>query len=83
MAQRLLRAYDEIPDGTQCHRKTYITTAFGGLLGKGGPRGRRSGSKGQRARGGRGASRALGRKVQELENLEGSRLVSPLGLQGS
>ena len=33
MAQRLLRAYDEIRDGTQCHRKTYITTAFGGLIG--------------------------------------------------
>ena len=37
MAQRLLRAYDEIPDGTQCHRKTYITTAFGGLIGERGP----------------------------------------------
>ncbi|XP_059107847.1 NADH dehydrogenase [ubiquinone] 1 alpha subcomplex subunit 11 [Peromyscus eremicus] len=33
MAQLLLRAYDEIPDGTQCHRKTYITTALGGLVG--------------------------------------------------
>lgn len=33
MVQRLFRAYDEIPDGTQCHRKTYITTALGGLLG--------------------------------------------------
>ncbi|XP_050995616.1 NADH dehydrogenase [ubiquinone] 1 alpha subcomplex subunit 11 [Acomys russatus] len=33
MAQWLLRAYDEIPDGTQCHRKTYLTTAFGGLIG--------------------------------------------------
>ncbi|XP_007640619.1 NADH dehydrogenase [ubiquinone] 1 alpha subcomplex subunit 11 isoform X1 [Cricetulus griseus] len=33
MAQRLLHAYDEVPDGTQCHRKTYITTALGGLIG--------------------------------------------------
>ncbi|CAO2598465.1 NADH dehydrogenase [ubiquinone] 1 alpha subcomplex subunit 11 [Lemmus lemmus] len=33
MAQWLLRAYHEIPDGTQCHRKTYITTVFGGLIG--------------------------------------------------
>lgn len=47
MAQRLLRAYDEIPDGTQCHRKTYITTAFGGLIGERGPLERR-------ARGGQG-----------------------------
>lgn len=37
MVQRLFRAYDEIPDGTQCHRKTYITTALGGLLGERGP----------------------------------------------
>ncbi|XP_075798710.1 NADH dehydrogenase [ubiquinone] 1 alpha subcomplex subunit 11 isoform X1 [Microtus pennsylvanicus] len=42
MAQRLLRAYDEIPDGTQCHRKTYITTAFGGLIGERGPLERRA-----------------------------------------
>ncbi|XP_021488649.1 NADH dehydrogenase [ubiquinone] 1 alpha subcomplex subunit 11 [Meriones unguiculatus] len=33
MAERLFVAYDEIPDGTQCHRKTYITTALGGLVG--------------------------------------------------
>ncbi|XP_036026852.1 NADH dehydrogenase [ubiquinone] 1 alpha subcomplex subunit 11 [Onychomys torridus] len=33
MAQLLLRAYDEVPDGTQCHRKTYITTLLGALVG--------------------------------------------------
>ncbi|XP_059111607.1 NADH dehydrogenase [ubiquinone] 1 alpha subcomplex subunit 11-like [Peromyscus eremicus] len=33
MAQRLLQAYDDIGDSTQCHRKTCITTALGGLMG--------------------------------------------------
>ncbi|OBS59105.1 hypothetical protein A6R68_09770 [Neotoma lepida] len=33
MVQRLLWAYDEIPHGTWCQSKTYITTAFGGLIG--------------------------------------------------
>ncbi|XP_052571899.1 NADH dehydrogenase [ubiquinone] 1 alpha subcomplex subunit 11-like [Peromyscus californicus insignis] len=33
MAQRLLQAYDDIGDSTQCHCKTCITTALGGLMG--------------------------------------------------
>lgn len=33
MVKQLFDAYNEDPDGTQCHRKAYITTALGGLCG--------------------------------------------------
>lgn len=33
MAKRFFESYNEVPDGTQCHRKTYITTALGGICG--------------------------------------------------
>lgn len=33
MAKRFFEAYNEVLDGTQCHRKVYITTALGGLCG--------------------------------------------------
>lgn len=56
MAQLLLRSYDEIPDGTECHRKTYITTALGGLVGERGPEGGGQGAKG----GGRAEGRGPG-----------------------
>lgn len=58
MAKRFFESYNEVPDGTQCHRKTYITTALGGLCGERGPEGggreqksegtRRSGAPGRR-----------------------------------
>uniref|UniRef100_A0A8C6IG70 NADH dehydrogenase [ubiquinone] 1 alpha subcomplex subunit 11 n=1 Tax=Mus spicilegus TaxID=10103 RepID=A0A8C6IG70_MUSSI len=33
MVKRFFESYHEVPDGTQCHRKTYITTALGGICG--------------------------------------------------
>lgn len=48
MAKRFFEAYNEVPDGTQCHRKTYITTALGGLCGELGPEG---GGREQRSEG--------------------------------
>lgn len=45
MAKRFFEAYNETPDGTQCHRKAYITTALGGLCGERGPEGGGQGTK--------------------------------------
>ncbi|KAM5238948.1 NADH dehydrogenase [ubiquinone] 1 alpha subcomplex subunit 11 [Ctenodactylus gundi] len=33
MARVLLRQYTDIPDGTDCHRKAYASTAIGGTVG--------------------------------------------------
>lgn len=33
MARRLLHLYSDIPDGTDCHRKAYASTAIGGAVG--------------------------------------------------
>ncbi|XP_012501633.1 PREDICTED: NADH dehydrogenase [ubiquinone] 1 alpha subcomplex subunit 11 [Propithecus coquereli] len=33
MAQRLLRQYWDIPDGTDCHRKVYASASIGGATG--------------------------------------------------
>uniref|UniRef100_A0A8D2DR99 NADH dehydrogenase [ubiquinone] 1 alpha subcomplex subunit 11 n=1 Tax=Sciurus vulgaris TaxID=55149 RepID=A0A8D2DR99_SCIVU len=33
MAQRLLRQYTDIADGTECHRKAYASTSIGGAVG--------------------------------------------------
>ncbi|XP_020022090.1 NADH dehydrogenase [ubiquinone] 1 alpha subcomplex subunit 11 [Castor canadensis] len=33
MARRLFRQYTDIPDGTECHRKTYASTSIGAAVG--------------------------------------------------
>jgi hypothetical protein len=80
MVKRFFESYHEVPDGTQCHRKTYITTALGGICGERGPvGGRRAEVWKQRSEG---ARRSLGRrgamavKAEEVETFEGRRLVS-------
>ena len=34
MAKTLLHQYWDIPEGTECHRKTYATTSIGGAAGE-------------------------------------------------
>lgn len=34
MAKRLFHLYADIPDGTDCHRKAYASTAIGGAVGE-------------------------------------------------
>lgn len=34
MARTLLQQYLDIPDGTECHRKTYASTAVSGAAGE-------------------------------------------------
>lgn len=45
MAKRFVESYYEFPDGSQCHRKAYITTALGGVSGERGAEGRGQGTK--------------------------------------
>ncbi|XP_062968446.1 NADH dehydrogenase [ubiquinone] 1 alpha subcomplex subunit 11 isoform X2 [Cynocephalus volans] len=33
MARRLFQQYSDIPEGTECHRKAYVSTAIGGAVG--------------------------------------------------
>lgn len=65
MAKTLLRQYWDIPEGTECHRKTYATTSIGGATGE-----RLPGLQGIARRE---AVRSLGRPEGVLEGLRTSR----------
>lgn len=63
-ARRFFESYNEVPDGTQCHRKAYITTALGGICGERGlVGGRRTEVKKQRSEGARRSPGAPGRRA--------------------
>lgn len=71
MARRLFRQYTDIPDGTECHRKTYASTSIGAAVGERQPAPSRRPQGGHRVPGG------LPGQVMDAGNLAGWSLGCP------